>query len=72
MTRKRRKLITLVQDAGDGKRLTLNLNWYLNENMRVLAGYERTYDLDNARVTKADGSDADDIDVFQIRAQWAI
>ena len=61
-----------IQDAGDGKRLTLNLNWYLNENMRVLAGYERTYDLDNARVTKADGSDADDIDVFQIRAQWAI
>jgi phosphate-selective porin OprO/OprP len=58
--------------GGDAKRVTLNLNWYLNENMRVLAGYERTYDLDNGPVTKLNGGDADDIDVFQIRAQWAI
>jgi phosphate-selective porin OprO/OprP len=48
------------------------LNWYLNENVRVLAGYERTYDLDDAAVTKLNGGDADDIDVFQLRAQWAI
>ena len=61
-----------IQDAGDAKRVTLNLNWYLNENVRLMAGYERTYDLDNARLTKADGSDADDIDVFQMRWQWAI
>ena len=58
--------------GGDAKRVTLNLNWYLNENMRVLAGYERTYDLDNGPVTKLNGGDADDIDVFQVRAQWAI
>ena len=56
--------------GGDAKRMTLNLNWYLNENMRVLAGYERFYDLDLLK--KASGRDADDIDVFQVRAQWAI
>ena len=57
-------------NGGDAKRMTLNLNWYLNENMRVLAGYERFYDLD--KLKKANGRDADDIDVFQVRAQWAI
>jgi phosphate-selective porin OprO and OprP len=59
-------------NAGEAKRATINLNWYLNENVRVLAGYERTYDLDDAAVTKLNGGDADDIDVFQLRAQWAI
>ena len=59
-------------NAGEAKRATINLNWYLNENVRILAGYERTYDLDDAAVTKAGGGDADDIDVFQLRAQWAI
>ena len=59
-------------NKGDAKRMTINLNWYLNENVRVLAGYERTYDLDDAAVTKLGGGDADDIDVFQLRAQWAI
>jgi phosphate-selective porin OprO/OprP len=59
-------------NKGDAKRYTLNLNWYLNENVRMLAGYERTYDLDNAAVTKLGGGDADDIDVFHLRAQWAI
>lgn len=58
--------------GGDAKRATVNLNWYLNENMRVVAGYERTYDLDNGPVTKLNGNDADDIDVIQVRAQWAI
>jgi phosphate-selective porin OprO/OprP len=56
--------------GGEAKRMTLNLNWYLNENMRVLAGYERFYDLD--KLKKDNGRDVDDIDVFQVRAQWAI
>ena len=57
-------------NGGDAKRMTLNLNWYLNENLRLLAGYERFYDLD--KLKKASGRDADDIDLFQVRAQWAI
>ena len=56
--------------GGEAKRMTLNLNWYLNENMRLLAGYERFYDLN--KLKSNDGSDLDHMDVFQVRAQWAI
>lgn len=57
--------------GGEQKRVSINLNWYLNENVRMLAGYSRAFDLDNAPVVKADGDEADDIDVFALRAQWA-
>ena len=57
--------------GGEQKRLSLSLNWYLNDDVRVLAGYTRAFDLKDAPVTKADGSDADDIDVYTVRAQWA-
>jgi len=56
--------------GGEAKRMTLNLNWYLNENMRLLAGYERFYDLN--KLKSDDGTDLDHMDVFQVRAQWAI
>jgi phosphate-selective porin OprO/OprP len=57
-------------NGGEAKRMTLNLNWYLNENLRLLAGYERFYDLN--KLKSNDGSDLDHMDVFQVRAQWAI
>ena len=56
--------------GGEAKRVGLNLNWYLNENIRVLAGLERTYDID--LLNKDNGSNVDDIDQFIVRAQWAI
>ena len=56
--------------GGEAKRIGLNLNWYLNENLRLLAGLERSYDLDKIRTD--DGSKVDDIDQFIVRAQWAI
>lgn len=57
-------------NGGDAKRMTLNLNWYLNENLRMLAGYEKFYDLN--KIKETNGTNTDDIDVFQVRAQWAI
>ncbi len=57
--------------GGDGTRITLGVNWYLNENIRVLADYSTIFDIDNGPVVKNDGSDADDIDVVTVRAQWA-
>ena len=57
--------------SGEAKRVTANINWYLNENMRVVTGWERTYDIKNAAVTNVNGSDIDNIDVFQMRFQWA-
>lgn len=57
--------------GGEAKRLSLSLNWYLNEDVRVLAGYTKAFDLDGGALKKADGSFADDIDVYTVRAQWA-
>ncbi|MFK8066900.1 MAG: OprO/OprP family phosphate-selective porin [Gammaproteobacteria bacterium] len=57
--------------GGDGKRYTFALNWYLNYNFRIMADYSRIYDITDGPVTKLDGGDADDIDTFTLRAQWA-
>jgi len=57
--------------GGEAKRLSVSLNWYLNEDVRVLAGYTKAFDLDGGALKKADGSYADDIDVYSLRAQWA-
>lgn len=57
--------------GGDGKRYTLALNWYLNYNFRIMADYSRIYDIENGPVTKVDGSEAEDIDTFTLRTQWA-
>lgn len=57
--------------GGEQKRATLALNWYLNENVRLMADYYRTFDLENSPITTSSGDDPDSIDVFNIRAQWA-
>ncbi len=59
--------------GGEAKRMTFSLNWYLNEDVRILAGYSRTFDLDGGAgaLRKADGTYADDIDVISMRTQWA-
>lgn len=57
--------------GGEAKRMSLSLNWYLNEDVRMLAGYTKTFDLDGGALRKTDGSYADDIDVYTVRAQWA-
>lgn len=58
-------------EGGEQKRATLALNWYLNENVRLMADYSRSFDLDNSPVTTASGDEPDDIDVFMVRTQWA-
>ncbi|MCH9798976.1 MAG: porin, partial [Betaproteobacteria bacterium] len=60
----------LIQ-GGDGDRYTVALNWYLNYNFRIMADYSKIYDIDNGPVTHANGDEADDIDTFTLRAQWA-
>ncbi len=57
--------------GGDGKRISLALNWYLNDNMRLMANYSRTFDIENGPVVKTDGSSADDVDLITFRTQWA-
>ncbi len=57
--------------GGEEKRATLALNWYLDEDVRLMADYSRAFSLKDPIVTKLDGSNPDDIDVFSLRAQWA-
>lgn len=58
--------------GGDGDRYTLALNWYLNYNFRIMADYSKIYDIKNGPVTVAStGKEADNIDTFTLRAQWA-
>ena len=58
-------------DGGKASRVTASLNWYLNEDVRVLAGYSRSFDMSGNALKKADGSYANNIDVFALRTQWA-
>ena len=58
-------------NGGDGTRFTLALNWYLNDNIRIMADYARIFDLSNGPIVNNDGSDADDIDAVTIRTNWA-
>jgi phosphate-selective porin OprO and OprP len=57
--------------GGEAKRVTLALNWYLNEDVRILADYSKSFDLSGGALKNADGSFADDIDVISLRTQWA-
>ncbi len=57
--------------GGEAKRVSLSLNWYLNDDVRILAGYTKAFDLDGGALKNADGSFADDIDVISLRTQWA-
>ncbi|HZV63240.1 MAG TPA: porin [Methylophilaceae bacterium] len=58
-------------EGGEQKRATLGLNWYLNENVRLMADYSRSFDLENSPITTDSGDEPDSIDVFNLRAQWA-
>ncbi|HYD33808.1 MAG TPA: porin, partial [Methylophilaceae bacterium] len=57
--------------GGEQKRATLALNWYLNENVRLMADYYRSFDLEDSPILTRTGGEPDSIDVFNVRAQWA-
>jgi len=58
-------------NGGSGDRYTIALNRYINYNFRVMFDYSRVYEIENGPVTHTNGDDADDIDTFTLRAQWA-
>ena len=58
-------------NAGSEKAVTVALNWYLNENVRLMADYRRAFDVDaRAAFVDEDKSDLESIDTFTLRGQW--
>lgn len=59
-------------DGGSQQRFSLNLNWYLNANLRILFGYSRAYDVESGPVIQQGGGEADNVDIFSLRTQLAL
>ncbi len=60
-------------NGGSEKAVTVALNWYLNENLRVMADYRRAFDVSNNGnfANESDPGDLEEIDAFSLRGQWA-
>ena len=56
-------------NGGKLSNLTIALNWYLNENTRLMAGYDKALDITDSPLTNSDGSKPDNLDTFMFRAQ---
>ena len=56
--------------GGQQRRASLNLNGYLNNNVRVLFGYSRAFDVENSPLTTLDGGEPEDMDILSVRTQW--
>jgi len=58
--------------GGEMSNVTVALNWYINDNLRFMADYIRSFNFTNAAVTSSPtGGDPDNNDTFTLRAQLA-
>jgi len=59
-------------NGGEVTALTVALNWYLNDNVRIMADYRTAIDVEpRADLAANSSSDLEDIDTFTLRGQWA-
>ena len=57
--------------GGSEKAVTFAINWYLNENVRLMADYRRAFDVSGSPVTAPDVGDVEEVDMVTLRTQWA-
>jgi phosphate-selective porin OprO/OprP len=57
--------------GGEMSAVTVALNWYLNNNIRLMADYNRAFSMNNTAVVTPTGADPDNNDTFTVRAQLA-
>jgi len=57
--------------GGELSNVTVALNWYLNNNIRLMADYNRAFSMNNTAVVTPTGADPDNTDTFTVRAQLA-
>ena len=57
--------------GGQQSNLTIALNWYPNQILRFMAGYDKALKITDSPLTNRDGSKADNLDTFMFRAQMA-
>lgn len=57
--------------GGIMSQLTVALNWYINENVRFMADYNRNFNFVNPAATTRDGQDPDGLNTFMMRGQVA-
>ncbi len=58
-------------EGGQLSNLTVALNWYINDNIRFMADYNRILEAKNTPVTKVGGGDPDNLNTFMLRTQLA-
>jgi phosphate-selective porin OprO/OprP len=62
-----------VFKGGYMKNFSVALNWYANENVRLMFGYDRIIDINNSPlVTRTSGGKPDGLNTFMFRTQLAI
>ena len=57
--------------GGELSNITIALNWYFNDNIRLMADYTRAFSISNPAVTTVSGGDPDNNNTFSLRAQLA-
>jgi phosphate-selective porin OprO/OprP len=57
--------------GGQMSQLTVALNWYINENVRFMADYNRNFNFNRPAVFTTEGHDPDSLNTFMVRGQVA-
>ncbi|MCL7420068.1 MAG: porin [Methylobacter sp.] len=61
--------LTDYSKGGQMSNITVALNWYVNNNIRFMADYNRALEIQNSPLTTVSGGKPDNLDTFMLRGQ---